>query len=123
MTGSVQNLSDGAFDLLKFMDEKVGKDYELINETAIRYQEDADYVNEFAKKSNTASQDLIRAVETMNQSMEEIAKATHEGAVGNTTVAEKVTDVAQKANDILEMMNASMEGAENLKKQVAKFKV
>ena len=55
--------------------------------------------------------------------MEEIAKATHEGAVGNTTVAEKVTDVAQKANDILEMMNASMEGAENLKKQVAKFKV
>ena len=105
------------------MDEKVGKDYELINETAIRYQEDADYVNEFAKKSNTASQDLIRAVETMNQSMEEIAKATHEGAVGNTTVAEKVTDVAQKANDILEMMNASMEGAENLKKQVAKFKV
>ena len=123
VTGSVQNLSDGAFDLLKFMDEKVGKDYELINETAIRYQEDADYVNEFAKKSNTASQDLIRAVETMNQSMEEIAKATHEGAVGNTTVAEKVTDVAQKANDILEMMNASMEGAENLKKQVAKFKV
>ena len=123
VTGSVQNLSDGAFDLLKFMDEKVGKDYELINETAIRYQEDADYVNDFAQKSNTASQDLIRAVETMNQSMEEIAKATHEGAVGNTTVAEKVTDVAQKANDILEMMNASMEGAENLKKQVAKFKV
>ena len=105
------------------MDEKVGKDYKLINETAIRYQEDADYVNDFAQKSNTASQDLIRAVETMNQSMEEIAKATHEGAVGNTTVAEKVTDVAQKANDILEMMNASMEGAENLKKQVAKFKV
>ena len=123
VTGSVQNLSDGAFDLLTFMDEKVGKDYELINETAIRYQEDADYVNDFAQKSNTASQDLIRAVETMNQSMEEIAKATHEGAVGNTTVAEKVTDVAQKANDILEMMNASMEGAENLKKQVAKFKV
>ena len=59
----------------------------------------------------------------MNQSMEEIAKATHEGAVGNTTVAEKVTVVAEKANDILDKMNISMEGAENLKKQVAKFKV
>lgn len=123
VTGSVQNLSDGAFDLLKFVDEKVGQDYERINETAVRYQEDADYVNDFAQKSNTAAQDLIRSVNVMNQSMEEIAKATHEGAVGNTTVAEKVTDVAQKANDILEMMNASMEGAENLKKQVAKFKV
>ncbi len=123
VTGSVQNLSDGAFDLLKFVDEKVGQDYERINETAVRYQEDADYVNDFAQKSNTAAQDLIRSVNVMNQSMEEIAKATHEGAVGNTTVAEKVTVVAEKANDILDKMNISMEGAENLKKQVAKFKV
>ena len=123
VTGSVQNLSDGAFELLKFMDEKVSKDYDMINETAVRYRDDAKHLNDFAKDSNKSAQELIESVEIMNQSMEEIAKATHEGAVGNTTVAEKVTDVAQKANDILEMMNASMEGAENLKKQVAKFKV
>jgi len=123
VTGSVQNLSDGAFELLKFMDEKVSKDYDMINETAVRYRDDAKHLNDFAKDSNKSAQELIESVEVMNQSMEEIAKATHEGAVGNTTVAEKVTDVAQKANDILEMMNASMEGAENLKKQVAKFKV
>ena len=59
----------------------------------------------------------------MNNAMEEISKATHQGAVGNTTVAEKVTDVAEKANDILMKINASKEGAENLKQQVEKFKV
>ena len=123
VTGSVQNLSDGAFELLNFVEEKVSKDYNLINETAERYQEDAGYLNDFAKQSNQGAQNLIESVEVMNQSMEEIAKATHEGAVGNTTVAEKVTDVAEKANDILEKINVSMEGAENLKKQVAQFKV
>ena len=123
VTGSVQNLSDGAFELLNFVEEKVSKDYDLINETAERYQEDAGYLNDFAKQSNQGAQNLIESVEVMNQSMEEIAKATHEGAVGNTTVAEKVTDVAEKANDILEKINVSMEGAENLKKQVAQFKV
>lgn len=123
VTGSVQNLSDGAFELLKFVDEKVGKDYELINETADRYQEDANYLNEFAQKSNKASQELMRSMDVMNQSMEEIARATHEGAVGNTTVAEKVTNVAEKANDILEKVNVSKEGAENLKNQVSRFKV
>ena len=55
--------------------------------------------------------------------MDEIAKATHEGAVGNTTVAEKVTVVANKANEILEKINASQQGAENLKRHVDKFKV
>ena len=55
--------------------------------------------------------------------MEEITKATQECAVGNTTVAEKVTDVANKSNDILTKVKASQEGAERLKEHVDKFKV
>ena len=58
----------------------------------------------------------------MNQAMEEITKATHEEAVGNTQVAEKVSLVADKANAILDKVNASQAGAERLKAQVAKFK-
>ena len=123
VTASVQNLSNGAFGLLKFMEDKVSKDYALINETADQYRGDAEYLRGFAQKSNTTSKELSDSVETMGNAMEEIAKATHEGAVGNTTVAEKVTLVAQKANDILDKINISQQGAENLKQQVAKFKV
>ena len=85
--------------------------------------DDADYLRGFAQKSNTTSKELSDSIETMGNAMEEIAKATHEGAVGNTTVAEKVTLVAQKANEILDKINISQQGAENLKQQVAKFKV
>jgi len=123
VTASVQNLSNGAFGLLKFMEDKVSKDYALINETADQYRDDADYLRGFAQKSNTTSKELSDSIETMGNAMEEIAKATHEGAVGNTTVAEKVTLVAQKANEILDKINISQQGAENLKQQVAKFKV
>ena len=125
--GQVVGMADlgdgGAFGLLKFMEEKVSKDYALINETADQYRGDAEYLRGFAQKSNTTSKELADSVETMGNAMEEIAKATHEGAVGNTTVAEKVTLVAQKANDILDKINISQQGAENLKQQVAKFKV
>ena len=123
VTGSVQNLSDGAFSLLNFMDTNVNNDYDMINKTAIQYKDDAGYVNEFARKSNYSSQQLSGAVEVISQAMDEIAKATHEGAVGNTTVAEKVTVVANKANEILEKINASQQGAEILKRHVDKFKV
>ncbi|HCB93081.1 MAG TPA: methyl-accepting chemotaxis protein [Selenomonas sp.] len=123
VTSSVQNLSNGAFGLLKFMEENVNKDYELINETATQYRKDADYLRGFAKKSNEDSQNVARSIASMNNTMEEIAKATHEGAMGNTTVAEKVSLVAEKAGDILAKVNISKAGAENLKQQVAKFKV
>ena len=123
VTTSVQNLSSGADDLLSFMENNVGKDYDLINETATQYQNDADYLRGFARKSNQSSREVAKSVETMNNAMCEIAKATQEGAVGNTTIAEKVADVASKANEILSKVNMSRQGAENLKKQVAKFKV
>jgi methyl-accepting chemotaxis protein len=123
VTSSVQDLSEGAFGLLKFMDERVNKDYDLINETAMRYRDDAQYLHGFAHSSNEASQSLNDSIETMDHAMSEIAKATQESAVGNTKVAEKVTDVAEKANQILDKVRASEEGAERLKDQVAHFKV
>lgn len=123
VTSSVQNLSTGAFGLLKFMEDKVSKDYATINETAVQYRDDADYLRGFARKSSATSQELAEAIERMNSSMEQISTATHESAVGNTTVAEKVTLVAEKANDILAKINISQAGAENLKRQVAKFKL
>jgi len=123
VTGSVQNLSGGAFDLLKFMDTNVNNDYELINKTMVQYKDDAVYLNDFARHSAGSAQQLTQAMETISNAMDEIAKATHEGAVGNTTVAEKVASVASRADEILSKINASQKGAENLMQQVAKFKV
>jgi methyl-accepting chemotaxis protein len=123
VTGAVQNLSSGAFELLKFIENNVTKDYDLINETAVQYRNDADYLRGFARKSRATSQELAESIEKINSSMDQIATATHESAVGNTTIAEKVTLVAEKANDILNKINVSQAGAENLKQQVAKFKV
>lgn len=123
VTGSVQNLSDGAFNLLQFVDTNVSDDYERINQTALQYHDDAGYFNDFSGKISAAAQELTEAVGTMSKAMDEIAKATNEGAAGNTTVAEKVANVADKADEILTKMNASKEGAENLMRQVAQFKV
>ena len=105
------------------MEENVHKDYELINKTAEQYKDDAGFLHEFARKSNEASQHLTQSIETMNNAMEEIAKATQEGAIGNTTVADKVTNVAERAQEILQKVNVSKEGADNLKNQIARFKL
>ena len=51
------------------------------------------------------------------------AKAAHEGAMGNTRIAEKVTDMAENANTIMERVTASLEGTQKLLKQVERFKL
>ncbi len=115
VTSSVNNLSEGANGLLQFMEQNIAKDYEAITKTADQYRADADYLRDFARKSSEASQGITNDVDTMNNAMTQIAKATQEEAQGNTQVAEKVTEVAEKANQILEKVRESQEGAEKLK--------
>ena len=123
VTSSVGDLSEGANGLLQFMEQNIAKDYEAITKTAEQYLADADYMRDFARAGKQTSQGITDDVETMNNAMTQIAKATQEEAQGNTQVAEKVTEVAEKANQILEKVRESQEGAEKLKEQVAKFKV
>ena len=119
--GNTARLLSWALDGVKNAREDA--ETELINKTADQYRDDADYLRDFARKSNALSQELAGDVETMNNAMGEIAKATQEEATGNTTVAEKVTQVAEKANAILAKVHASQEGADKLKAQVERFKV
>jgi methyl-accepting chemotaxis protein len=59
----------------------------------------------------------------MSTAMDEIAKAAHEGAMGNTRIAEKVTDMAGNANTIMERVTVSLEGTKKLLKQVERFRL
>lgn len=123
VTTSVNELSKGAFDILKFIDDTVAKDYEGMGQTAEQYKKDAEYVKDWAQQSNKRANNLAESIMTMTQAMEDIAKATHEGAVGNTNIAEKVSLMAANAQEIMDKMNESEENAKRLMEQVERFKI
>ena len=123
VTLAVENLSKGAFDILNFIDGTVHVDYDAMGKTAERYKQDAAYLNDFTRQSSESADKLNADIETMSTAMDEIAKAAHEGAMGNTRIAEKVTDMAGNANTIMERVTASLEGTQKLLKQVARFKL
>ena len=123
VTTSVNELSKGAFDILKFIDDTVNKDYQEMGKTAEQYKKDAEYVKEWARQSNERAGNLANSIHTMTKAMENIAQATHEGAVGNTSIAEKVTLMAENAHEILRRMEESEESAKRLMEQVERFKI
>ena len=125
LTGQVMSameaLSKGAFDLLHFIDEDIRKDYEQMDETAVQYKEDAEFFHRTAKGSTKTSEELLVSVRNMNQSMDEIGRATHESADGNTHIAENIVGMAEKYADILEKVQGFKEGTERLKHLVTAF--
>ena len=123
VTVSVEELAKGANDILQFMDGTVGKDYNEMAETAGQYKKDAEYVKGWAKDTNERANNLALSIQTMAQAIDDIAKATHESAVGNTNIAEKVSSMAENASNIMNKMNESEENAKRLMAQIDRFKV
>ncbi len=123
VTRSVNELSTGANEVLKFIDDTVLKDYDGMGHTAEQYKQDADYVKEWARRSNERANNLSKSIHTMTSAMEEIARATHEGALGNTSIAEKVAMMAENAHNILERMQESEKDARRLMEQIERFKI
>ena len=122
VTGAVQALSDGTYKLLTFIDENVRSDYDLMDKTAVQYKEDAEYFRKTAETTTSRSQHLLDAVSEMNAAMDGIRNATHEGAEGNTRIAEKVVGMAAEYENILAKIQSFKEGTARLKNLVAAFK-
>ena len=122
VTGSVQALSDGTHRLLTFIDENIRDDYDLMDKTAVQYKADAEFFRKTAEATTSRSQELLGSVSEMNAAMEGIRNATHEGAEGNTRIAEKVVSMAAEYENILAKIQAFKEGTARLKNLVAAFK-
>ena len=122
VTGSVQALSNGTHKLLIFIDENIRSDYDLMDKTAVQYKDDAEYFRKNAAATTARSQHLLDSVSEMNAAMEGIRNATHEGAEGNTRIAEKVVSMAAEYENILAKIQSFKEGTARLKNLVAAFK-
>ena len=122
VTGSVQALSNGTHKLLTFIDENIRSDYDLMDKAAVQYKEDAEYFRKNAAATTARSQHLLDSVSEMNAAMEGIRNATHEGAEGNTRIAEKVVSMAAEYENILAKIQTFKEGTARLKNLVAAFK-
>ena len=119
----VQSLDHSTQDMSYVMELVVRNMEKTAAATADAQQQINSLTQALAKNNDASLQKMAGSMETMNNAMGDIAKATLEGAVGSTAIAEKVADVAAMSNEILSKVDMSRQGAEKLKLQVEQFKV
>lgn len=123
VVSAVENLSKGSFEILEFIDTRVKKDYDALEITAEKYNEDAKYIQKFAIDSSSSSQKLMVSIQNLTSIIEEITKATNEGASGNSTIAEKVLDIVNESDEISCKTNETMESTHRVLEAVSTFKI
>ena len=98
VTSSVAQLSSDAEQLLTFVGNDVVASYDMFDEAADAYNQDAGKIDALISDFSATSEELLASIDGVLDAMEGIATATNEGAEGTTDIAQKTVEVKSEAD-------------------------
>lgn len=123
ITASVGDLSDSASSMLRFVGERVFRDYALLIETSELYSKDANYYNDISVELSATSEELLASVQNVVEAVNEITQSTIEGASDTNVIAQKATSISEKSNVVMEQSRNVQESFGRVLTTVSEFKV
>lgn len=122
VTAAVEQLSKNAEGMLRFIDEKVMKDYDGFVEVVQQYAKDADSVNDILSEFARNTGDINETIQSMNVGINDIAIAVDESAKGVTNVAENTVNLVESITQIQKETENNQEISSKLSGEVNRFK-
>lgn len=122
VTAAVECLADSAEEMMRFVDEKVMKDYDGFVDVVNQYRKDAESVNEIITEFSENADEIEHTMGAMNEGINDIATAVDESAKGVTNVAESAVELVEAISRIQEETESNHEISEQLNSEVSKFK-
>lgn len=117
------NLSQNAKDILYFMENNVNPDYQLLVETAVQYEKDAEVMNDMAEGIATAAKSMANAIQQISGAVENVSASTEEAAASTGDILSSINETTEAIEEVAASAQTQAELAEKLNEMVVKFKV
>lgn len=119
---AVEKLAKNSENMLKFIDEKVMKDYDDFVGVAGQYEKDADDINEILSNVAANTNEISSTMQAMNTGIGDISVAVDENAKGVTSVAENAVSLVEAFTNIQKETESNQEISSKLTNEVNRFK-
>ena len=123
VTEVVESLVKDSQEILEFVDKEVIKDYEMMKNTGIQYNDDADFMSGMMEELSATAEELHASMLNMINVIEEITRAATEGAQGTTMIAEKSTSIVTKTDQVVKDAETNHKSVEKLSKFLERYKI
>jgi len=120
---SVQILSESAEQVLRFLEDKVVKDYDMLVETGELYNHDSQLLNDMATNLSATTEQLYASIQAMAKAINEVAVASEEGASETFDLANKADVIVKRTEEVLQKTNDVNKSADRLLELFSIFKV
>ena len=122
VTNAVEKLSQNAEYVLKFINEKVLKDYDAFVGIAEQYEKDADSMDSILADFAKNTTEINRTMLAMNTGINDISTAVDENAKGIVDVAENVSCLVGAISEIQQETESNQNISRQLDSEVRRFK-
>ena len=110
-------------EIYQFISEEVVKNYQDTVETGEQYSEDADTFYATTTEIANVSQDMLRSVDTMAQSMDMMSNASGQAAEDTAEISSNITMLTNYFDEIAELSTSLFEGTKSLQNLISKYTV
>lgn len=117
------NLSQNSSEILKFVDEKVTPDYEVLVDTGVQYAKDAATIGNLVENFASTAEQMSASIEQVNNAIETVTASVQEATGSSQDIANNINETSRAMEQVASVAQNQAELAESLNNLVQKFKV
>lgn len=120
---AVEDLSKSGQGVLKFMGENVKPNYELLMNTGVEYEKDAQFMLNLIKKFDASSTQMNGATVQINGAMQNVSSVAEESANGSEEILSSVQEVTAAVDEVAKSSQTQAELSQKLSEMIQRFKI
>ena len=120
---SFGNLSRNAQDVMGFIEERVKPDYQLLMETGVQYEKDAQFLNGIAGEVALAAKSVAEMVAQVSHAMGNVSATAQQTASGSEIIRNNIGEITAAVGEVAEAAQEQAGLAEELNSMAGRFKV
>lgn len=121
--GAFNSLSKSGQDVLEFMAEDVKPSYEMLMDTGIKYEKDAEFMHNLIEKFSASSKQIDEVVIQVRDSIENIFKIAKTSEINTQEISRNVNEITKAIGGVAKSSVSQSELSNELNKIVRKFKI
>ncbi|OPJ61265.1 methyl-accepting chemotaxis protein 4 [Clostridium chromiireducens] len=118
-----ENLSQSGEDILNYIGQHVKPSYELLMNTGIQYEKDAEFVDNITKEFAYSSKQINEVIDQINNAIQNVSTTAAEAETGSEDVLNSIGKINEAVNNIAKSAHSQAELSERLNDMVQKFKL
>jgi methyl-accepting chemotaxis protein len=117
------NLSKSGQEVLDFMLNNVKPSYELLMETGIQYEKDAEFINSMSQEIASSTEQISNNIEQVSSALQNVSATAEESAASSEEIMASISEVTMSISDIAHSAQSQSELAQKLTSAIQKFRV